>query len=43
MYEKDLQEKEKAANEKLKTMVHEQKEAEQKRELSIKNSKELEI
>ena len=35
--------KERAANDKLKLMVQEQKEAESKRELSIKTSKELEI
>lgn len=34
--------KERAANEKLKLMIHEQKEAETKRELSIKTQGELE-
>ncbi len=43
VFEKDLFAKDKAANEKLKQMVQEQKEAEAKRELSIKTSKELEI
>lgn len=43
VFEKELQAKDKAANEKLQLMVVEQKEAEQQRELSIKTSKELEI
>jgi len=43
VYKTELEAKEKQANEKLKLMVKEQKEAEQRRENSIKLSKELEI
>ena len=42
VFEKELQAKDRAANEKLKMMVQEQKEAEMKRELSLKTQKELE-
>mmetsp|Transcript_10643 Transcript_10643/g.10717 ORF Transcript_10643/g.10717 Transcript_10643/m.10717 type:complete len:502 (-) Transcript_10643:3279-4784(-) len=43
VYEKDLMEKQKAADERLKLMVQEQQQAEVKKDQSIKTSKELEI
>ena len=43
IFEKELQSKDKAANEKLNLMIIEQKEAEQKKELSLKTKTQLEL